>query len=58
MILRVLAQDGTVIHDCRRLGCTTSWDGYLIATGKPAPGRVKPGPPAGFAAKGDTARRI
>lgn len=58
MILRVLDQDGRVIHDCRQLGCSVSWDGFTIATGAPAKGRVNPGPPAGFAAKGDTARRI
>lgn len=58
MILRVLAQDGTVLHDCKQLGCTVSWDGFTIATGVPAPGRVHPGPPSGFTVKGDTARRI
>jgi hypothetical protein len=57
MIVRVLDTDGTVVHDCAQLGCTTSWDGYVIATGEPAPGRSGAGVPDGFTVDGDTARR-
>lgn len=58
MVLRVLAEDGTLIHDCLEMGCTTSWDGIVIATGEPAPGRVGDGIPAGYQVDGDTARRV
>lgn len=57
MVLRVLDVDGTVLHDCRQLGCTVSWDGLEIATGLPVQGRVGDGIPAGFTVDGDTARR-
>lgn len=57
MVLRVVDRDGALLHDCRQLGCTVSWDGYTIATGAPAQGRKHPGVAPGFKIVGDTARR-
>jgi len=39
MVTKVLNHDGTVNHDCREIGCETSWDGVTIATGEPVEGR-------------------
>lgn len=58
MVLRVLDRDGTVVHDCRQLGCVVSWDGYTIATGTPAQGRKQAGVAPGFKVAGDEARRV
>lgn len=30
MILRVLDANNNVLHDCKELGCSVSWDGYAL----------------------------
>jgi hypothetical protein len=40
MILKVLDVQGQVIHDCRKDGCTASWDGYAIKSGLKITGQV------------------
>lgn len=34
MITKVLHYDGTVIHDCKALGCDVSWSGHNLETGE------------------------
>lgn len=58
MVLRVVDRDGTVLHDCREMGCSVSWDGLEIATGKPAPGRPDRTQLEGFELVGEEARRV
>lgn len=38
MILRVVDENGSVLHDCALAGCEVSWDGVEIATGVPVQG--------------------
>jgi hypothetical protein len=32
-IVKVLDASGNTLHDCLALGCSTSWDGYVLADG-------------------------
>lgn len=43
-ITKVYDADGHLVHDCKREGCSSSWDGYDLETGDPLEGRSDPGP--------------
>jgi hypothetical protein len=45
MVTTVVDEDGQVLHDCAREGCSLSWDGYVLAPAAYAADVPAPQPP-------------